>query len=52
MASSSALPAFPDAGFAHQLGAPAILGIVMNRLSRKVRKQAKTLNVRYEFWSQ
>ena len=31
----------PDAGFAKQLGAPAILGVVMNLLSRKVRKQAK-----------
>ncbi len=40
----------PDAGFAQQLGAPAILGIVMNQLSRKVRKQAKALNVRYEFF--
>ncbi|MDQ1305957.1 MAG: hypothetical protein QG671_1789 [Actinomycetota bacterium] len=39
----------PDAGFARQLGAPAIVGLVMNQLSRKVRKQAKALNVRYEF---
>ena len=40
----------PDAGFARQLGAPSILGVVMNLLSRKVRKQAKTLGVRYEFF--
>lgn len=39
----------PDAGFARQLGAPAIVGLVMNQLSRKVRKQAKALHVRYEF---
>lgn len=39
----------PDAGFAQQVGAPAILGVVMNQLSRKVRKQAKALGVRYEF---
>lgn len=39
----------PDAGFAQQVGAPAFLGIVMNQLSRKVRKQAKALGVRYEF---
>jgi NADPH:quinone reductase-like Zn-dependent oxidoreductase len=40
----------PDAGFAKQLGAPALLGVVMNFLSRKVRKQAKALGVRYEFF--
>ena len=40
----------PDAGFAKQLGAPAILGVVMTQLSRKVRKQAKALGVRYEFF--
>jgi NADPH:quinone reductase-like Zn-dependent oxidoreductase len=40
----------PDAGFARQLGAPAILGVVMNQLSRKVRKQARALGVRYEFF--
>jgi NADPH:quinone reductase-like Zn-dependent oxidoreductase len=39
----------PDAGFARQLGAPAILGVVMTLLSRKVRKRAKALGVRYEF---
>jgi NADPH:quinone reductase-like Zn-dependent oxidoreductase len=40
----------PDAGFARQLGAPSILRIVMTLLSRKVRKQAKALDVRYEFF--
>jgi NADPH:quinone reductase-like Zn-dependent oxidoreductase len=40
----------PDAGFARQLGAPPILGVVMTLLSRKVRKQAKALDVRYEFF--
>lgn len=40
----------PDAGFAKQLGAPSFLGLVMNVLSRKVRKQAKALGVRYEFF--
>jgi NADPH:quinone reductase-like Zn-dependent oxidoreductase len=40
----------PDAGFARQVGAPSILGMVLNLLSRKVRKQAKTLGVRYEFF--
>ncbi|MEU5259702.1 zinc-binding dehydrogenase [Amycolatopsis sp. NPDC021455] len=40
----------PDAGFAKQLGAPAFLGAAMNFLSRKVRKQAKALGVRYEFF--
>ena len=39
----------PDAGFAKQLGAPSVLGLVMNTLSRKIRKQAKKLGVRYEF---
>ncbi|MFF1723194.1 NADP-dependent oxidoreductase [Streptomyces sviceus] len=39
----------PDAGFAKQLGAPSVLGLVMNTLSRKIRKQAKALGVRYEF---
>ena len=39
----------PDAGFARQLGAPTILGIAMSLLSRKVRTQAKALDVRYEF---
>ena len=40
----------PDAGFARQLHAPSLLGAVMNLLSRKVRKQAKALDVRYEFF--
>jgi NADPH:quinone reductase-like Zn-dependent oxidoreductase len=40
----------PDAGFAKQLGAPAFLGVAMNALSRKVRKRAKSLGVRYEFF--
>lgn len=40
----------PDAGFAKQLKASAPAGIVMNTLSRKVRKQAKALGVRYEFF--
>ncbi len=40
----------PDAGFARQLGAPSILRVVMTLLSRKVRKQAKALDVRYEFF--
>ncbi|MEU5043968.1 NADP-dependent oxidoreductase [Streptomyces griseorubiginosus] len=40
----------PDAGFARQLGAPSFLGLVMNVLSRKIRKQAKALGVRYQFF--
>lgn len=40
----------PDAGFAQQLGAPSFLGLVMNTLSRKIRKRAKALGVRYEFF--
>jgi NADPH:quinone reductase-like Zn-dependent oxidoreductase len=40
----------PDAGFAKQLGAPAVMSVVMNVLSRKVRKRAKALGVRYEFF--
>ena len=40
----------PDSGFARQLGAPAILSVVMNLLSRTVRNQAKALGVRYEFF--
>ncbi|WP_339135232.1 NADP-dependent oxidoreductase [Streptomyces sp. f51] len=40
----------PDAAFAKQLGAPSLLGLVMNVLSRKIRKQAKVLGVRYEFF--
>ncbi|MFF7871377.1 NADP-dependent oxidoreductase [Streptomyces qaidamensis] len=39
----------PDADFAKQLGAPAFLGLIMNTLSRKIRKQAKALGVRYQF---
>jgi NADPH:quinone reductase-like Zn-dependent oxidoreductase len=40
----------PDAGLARQVGGPSILGTVMNLLSRKVRKRAKALGVRYEFF--
>ncbi|WP_433189261.1 NADP-dependent oxidoreductase [Actinoallomurus sp. CA-150999] len=40
----------PTAGFAKQLGAPSFLGVAMNMLSRKVRKQAKALGVRYQFF--
>lgn len=40
----------PDAGFAKQLGAPFFLGMVVNTLSRKIRKQAEALDVRYEFF--
>ncbi|WP_060885537.1 NADP-dependent oxidoreductase [Streptomyces caniscabiei] len=40
----------PDAAFAKQLGAPSVMGLVMSTLSRKVRKQAKALGVRYEFF--
>ena len=40
----------PDAGFAQQLGAPSVLGVVLNALSRKIRKRAKALGVRYEFF--
>jgi len=40
----------PDTGFAKQLGAPSFMGVVMNALSRKVRKQAKALGVRYQFF--
>jgi NADPH:quinone reductase-like Zn-dependent oxidoreductase len=40
----------PDGSFAKQLGAPAVMGLVMNTLSRKIRKQAKKLGVRYEFF--
>ncbi|KPI16193.1 NADPH:quinone reductase [Actinobacteria bacterium OK006] len=40
----------PDAGFARQLDAPSLMGVVMNALSRKVRKQAKALGVRYQFF--
>ncbi|WP_369264849.1 NADP-dependent oxidoreductase [Streptomyces sp. R35] len=40
----------PDAGFAKQLGAPSFMGAVMNTLSRKIRKQARALGVRYQFF--
>ena len=40
----------PDARFAEQLGAPLALRIAMNLLSRKIRRQAKALDVRYEFF--
>ncbi|MDX5565937.1 NADP-dependent oxidoreductase [Streptomyces sp. ID05-04B] len=40
----------PDAAFAKQLGAPSFLGPIMNTLSRKIRKQAKALGVRYQFF--
>ncbi len=40
----------PDAGFARRLDAPSILRVVMSLLSRKIRKQAKALDVRYEFF--
>jgi NADPH:quinone reductase-like Zn-dependent oxidoreductase len=39
----------PDAGFAKQLGAPGFMGVAMNALSRRVRRRAKALGVRYEF---
>lgn len=39
----------PDSNFAKQLGLPLPIGLYMNFLSRKVRKQAKELGVRYEF---
>lgn len=38
------------AGFAKQLGATSFMGLVMNTLSRKIRKQAKALGVRYQFF--
>jgi NADPH:quinone reductase-like Zn-dependent oxidoreductase len=40
----------PDTGFAKQVGAPSFMGVVMNALSRKVRKQAKALGMRYQFF--
>ncbi len=40
----------PDAGFAEQLGAPSFFRIAMTLLSRKVRKRAQALGVRYEFF--
>jgi NADPH:quinone reductase-like Zn-dependent oxidoreductase len=39
----------PDPGFAKQLGAPQIMGVVMGLLSRKVHKQARKLGVSYSF---
>ena len=40
----------PDAGFAKQLGAPKPFEFVMSFLSRKVRRAAKKLGVRYSFF--
>ncbi|MFI5966382.1 NADP-dependent oxidoreductase [Streptomyces asoensis] len=40
----------PDAAFAKQIGAPAVMGLVMSTLSRKIRKRARALGVRYEFF--
>ena len=40
----------PDSGFAKQLGAPKPFQFVMSFLSRKVRKAAKRLGVRYSFF--
>lgn len=40
----------PDAGFAKQLGAPKPFEFVLSLLSRKVRKAAKRLGVRYSFF--
>jgi NADPH:quinone reductase-like Zn-dependent oxidoreductase len=40
-------PAGP--GFATQLGAPKLIGVVMGLLSRKVRQQARKLGVSYSF---
>jgi NADPH:quinone reductase-like Zn-dependent oxidoreductase len=39
----------PDPGFAKQLWAPRFMGLAMGLLSRKVRKQARELGVRYSF---
>jgi NADPH:quinone reductase-like Zn-dependent oxidoreductase len=39
----------PDPAFAEQLGAPKLMGVAMGLLSRKVRKQARRLGVRYSF---
>ena len=39
----------PDPGFAEQLGAPKFLGVAMGLLSRKIRRQARKLGVRYSF---
>jgi NADPH:quinone reductase-like Zn-dependent oxidoreductase len=40
----------PDSGFAKQLGAPKPFQFVMSFLSRKVRKAAKKVGVRYSFF--
>lgn len=40
----------PDAGFAKQIGAPKPFEFVLALLSRKVRKAAKKLGVRYSFF--
>ncbi|OBC12628.1 NADPH:quinone oxidoreductase [Mycobacterium sp. 852013-50091_SCH5140682] len=40
----------PDAGFAQQLGAPKPFEFVLSFLSRKVRKTAKKIGVRYSFF--
>lgn len=40
----------PDAGFAQQLGAPKPFEFVLSFLSRKVRKAARQLGVRYSFF--
>jgi NADPH:quinone reductase-like Zn-dependent oxidoreductase len=40
----------PDSGFAKQVGAPKPFQFVMSFLSRKVRKAAKKLGVRYSFF--
>jgi NADPH:quinone reductase-like Zn-dependent oxidoreductase len=40
----------PDAGFAKQLGAPKPFEFVMSFLSRKVRRAARKLDVRYSFF--
>jgi NADPH:quinone reductase-like Zn-dependent oxidoreductase len=40
----------PDAGFAKQLGAPKPFELVLSFLSRKVRRAAKKLGVRYSFF--
>jgi NADPH:quinone reductase-like Zn-dependent oxidoreductase len=39
----------PEPGFAKQLGAPRLIGVVMGLLSRDVRKQARKLGVSYSF---
>jgi NADPH:quinone reductase-like Zn-dependent oxidoreductase len=40
----------PDAGFAQQLGAPKLFEFVLSLLSRKVRRAAEKLGVRYSFF--